>query len=369
MKKKVNICHLTSVHRRFDIRIFVKECSSLAKVKGFDVSLIVADGIGNECKNNINIYDVGKPSSRLNRIFKIDKKVYKKALELNRDIYHIHDPELIPYGLKLKRKGKKVIFDAHEDFPMQILSKHYVPNFAKTLVSKLFIKYEKKISKKLDGIITATPFIKNKFKSYASNVMDIRNYPLNDEIKYGDVNFLKKDNSICYVGGISQARGVYELVESLGYLNNTTLELAGAFVDEKYERKIRESKNWDKVNFHGFVDRTRIIEIFNKSSIGMVTLYKTPNIINSLPIKLFEYMSAGLPVIVSNIPYWEDIVVGKCGLSVNPKSSKEVAEAITYLFNNPKEAKRMGEQGKKDVINKYNWEIEEKKLIDFYHKL
>jgi len=331
MKKKTNICHLTSVHRRYDIRIFIKECSSLAKVDDFEVSLIVADGNGNETKNNVKIYDIGKPKGRLNRFFKIDRKIYNKALSLDCDIYHIHDPELIPYGIKLKRQGKKVIFDAHEDFPMQILSKHYLPSFAKNLLSKIFIQYEKNISKKLDGIITATPYIKEKFKSYTSNVLDIKNYPLNKEIKDSEVDYSKKNNSICYVGGISEARGVYELVESLSFLNGTILELAGVFVDDKYEKKTKESENWHKVNFYGFVDRKEIGEIFSRSRIGMVTLHKTPNIINSLPIKLFEYMSAGLPVIISDIPYWEDMVVGRCGLSVNPNSKKEIADAIDYL--------------------------------------
>ena len=110
----VTITHLTSAHPRYDTRIFFKECISLAK--NYKVNLIVADGLGDEEKNTVYIYDVGKVEGRLNRIFKTTKKVLQRAIELDSDVYHLHDPELIPIGLKLKKMGKKVIFDAHEDY-------------------------------------------------------------------------------------------------------------------------------------------------------------------------------------------------------------------------------------------------------------
>lgn len=371
MKNPIKICHLTTVHKRYDIRIFVKECSSLAKIKNFSVNLIVADGNGEEIKNNVKVYDIGKPKGRLNRFYNASKLIYKKAKELNFDIYHIHDPELLPIGLKLKKLGKKVIFDAHEDFPMQILSKHYLPKTIKPFLSKILSSYEKRVAKKLDGIVTATPFIRRKFESYkGSNVVDIKNFPLNEEIIINPKNIQeKKDNSICYVGGISEARGIYELVESLKLIKDVNLELAGGFVSNEFHEKTKTSLGWQKVNYHGFVNRDEVLKIFKKSKIGMVTLYKTPNIINSLPIKLFEYMAAGLPVIISNIPYWEEFVIGSCGISVNPKSPDEISKAINYLIENKDEAKKMGENGRKAVMEKYNWAIEEERLIKFYKEL
>ena len=133
------IVHLTSVHPRYDVRIFHKECMSLSK--NWEVALIVADNKGDEICQNIKIYDVGKENGRFNRIFKTTKKVYQKALQLNGDIYHFHDPELLPVGKKLAQKGKKVIYDSHEDMPALLSEKEWITPFLRPLVAKIFTYY------------------------------------------------------------------------------------------------------------------------------------------------------------------------------------------------------------------------------------
>lgn len=361
------ICHITTVHPRYDTRIFLKECISLTKL--YKVFLIVADGLGDEVKNNVHIYDIGlRQSSRLKRARIDSRKAYKKAVKLNCDLYHFHDPELIKIGVKLKNLNYNVIYDVHEDLPKQIYGKPYLKNWMKPIVSN-FVKYqEDNAAKKFDYIITATEFIKHRFLKINKNSFDINNYPILNELS-NDIPWSKKNQEICYVGGIARIRGVLEIIKSLNN-KNFKLNLAGEFSSVKFETECKNALEWNRVNFLGFLDRKAVKNVYENSKIGMVTLYPIINYLDALPVKMFEYMSAGIPVISSNFPLWKNIIEGnKCGLTVDPKDPKEISNAIEKLLSNDKLAEEMGENGRKAVKEVYNWGVEEKKLLTIYKEL
>jgi len=361
------ICHLTSAHDRYDDRIFLKECKTLSNA-GFDVNLIVANGKGNEVVDKIKIYDVGKPINRKERMLKTTKKIFKKALEMNADIYHFHDPELIPVGLKLKKLGKKIIYDVHEDLPRQLLSKPYLNKFILKILSLFIEIYENYSAKRFDFIITATPYIRDRFNKINKNTIDINNYPLLKEFTNIEHNY-KQYNNICYVGGITRVRGIVELIKAIENLD-VTLHLAGEFENEELKKEVENFNGWKKVKYYGFVNREKIKEILSICKIGIVTLFPVKNYLVGLQVKLFEYMSASLPVIASNFPLWKEIVEkNNCGICVDPTNPEEIAKAIEYLITHPAEAKKMGENGKTAVLEKYNWEKESEKLIEIYTRL
>ncbi len=363
------ITHLTSAHPRYDTRIFVKECSSLAKVESYDVSLIVADGLGDEEKHDVKICDVGKLQGRVNRIFATTKKVFQRAVELDSDIYHLHDPELMPIGIKLKKLGKKVIFDAHEDLPMQLLAKPYLYNIIKKPISKIIALYESYACKKFDYVVSATPYIRDKFLKITQSI-DINNYPIIDELS-NNVMWEDRKNQVCYVGVIAKIRGSIENIEAMTYVGGeTNLKLAGMIYEGGFRKKLEESKGWDRVEFVGRLDREGVRLLLEESKIGLVTLYPTVNYVDALPVKMFEYMLAGIPVIASDFQILQDIITKeKCGLCVDPLDPKAIGEAIEYLSGHDDVAKRMGENGKNAVLERYNWGIEEKKLFEIYERL
>ncbi len=364
------VCHITTVHSPFDVRILHKECKSLLKT-GYDVVLI-AQHERDETIEGIKIKALLKVKSRLKRMVKLPLITLKKALEEKADVYHFHDPELIPVGLILKLCGKKVIYDIHEDVPRQILSKPYLDKFGAKIIAKiisyLFQRIENFAARQFDMLITATPYIRDRFLKINLNTIDINNYPLLEEL-YIPTDWEKRENHIAYIGGIARIRGIMELVKALEYVD-TTLHLAGDFESKELEEYVKSLPGWKKVKYYGYLGRKDIKEILGRVKIGLVNFLPQPNHINAMPNKLFEYMSASIPVVASDFPLWKEIIEeNNCGICVDPLNPQEIAEAIEYLINHPEEAKKMGENGRRAVEEKYNWENESKKLIKVYETL
>jgi glycosyltransferase involved in cell wall biosynthesis len=367
MYSNMMIVHLSSVHGRYDPRIFIKQCRSLA-AHGYNVSLIVADGKEDEYKDGVNISSVGQqPPNRITRVFKTTRQVFEKALILDADVYHLHDPELIPAGLKLKKLGKKVIFDWHEDVPKQMLGKPFLNPLSLRILSNVFALYERYASRQFDGIIAATPFIRDKFLVINPNTVDINNFPLMGEIDTA-APWSDKCKEVCYVGAIGVIRGIRELIRACELLQTPTrLNLVGRFSVLAVEDEVKAYPGWARVNELGFLARAGVRDVLKRSLVGLVTLHPVINYLDSLPVKMFEYMAAGLPVIASNFPLWREIVEGSgCGLCVDPFDSKAIASAIDYFVKNPNMAQRMGENGRRAVVNRYNWSFEWEKLSRFY---
>ncbi|MGI6669068.1 MAG: glycosyltransferase [Acetivibrionales bacterium] len=366
MKRKV--CHITSVHNRYDVRIFKKECTSLAKV-GYDVTLLVNDNQPDEIINDVRIISSDfVPGNRLSRMIYSNKYLYKKAIEIDAEIYHIHDPELLPVGNKLKRKGKKVIFDSHENYGEQIKGKTWIPKILRNSVSTVFEKYEKYSVKKYNAVISVSPNIVERFVKINPNSIMITNYPIvrDEEIK----PMQNPLNAICFAGGISEQWCHDKIIKAIDNVEVVYI-LAGSGT-RKYIDYLRSLPGWNKVSYVGKIPFEEVKNIYSKAVAGIAlnlsSQLKDEGTLGNT--KIFEFMEASIAVICSNNKLWKEIVEdNKCGICINPNCVEEITSAIRYILDNPDAASAMGKNGRKAVVEKYNWKTQEKELLKLYETL
>jgi len=363
------VCILTSVHMALDIRIFHKQAKTLAKA-GYDITLI-AQHDKDEVVDGVKVIALPRPTNRLLRILGT-WNIYNLALKQRADIYHFHDSELLPAGLLLKLTTKsKVIYDVHEDVPKDILTKRWIPSVFRMPLAYLFDKLEKKISSRLDYVVTATDSIEKNFEGVIK-VVTINNYPILLLIKQSSVR-VPRQVIVIYTGILCEERGISEIVRAMACLDsskNVRLRLYGKFDPVSYREKITKLEGFDRVEYLGWIRPEFMWQKMSNATAGIVCFHPYPNHINAMPNKIFEYMAAGLPVIASNFQLWREIVEGNnCGLTVNPLNPGEIAGAITYLMEHSEKARKMGDNGRKAVLEKYNWENEGKKLLDLYKHL
>lgn len=364
------IAHLTTVHTRYDIRIFRKECLSLAR--HWDTHLIVADGKGNETVSGVTLHDVGKPASRLERMALAPWRVYRLARSLAASVYHFHDPELIPVGLLLRWRGAHVIYDAHEDLPRQILSKYWLPRWSRRIAAFLFERLENFAARRFSAVVAATPHIAERFRRVGARAENINNFPLPGELAAPDSAppiACRDERTLCYIGGISAIRGVREIIMALPSARATLL-LAGPFENADLEAELRAMPQWQHVKYYGVVDREGVRDIMARSRLGTVLFQPAANHLNALPNKMFEYMSAGIPVLASDFPLWRDIIESAgAGMCVNPLDIEAISDALNRLLDDPPGLESMGAAGRQAVEGTYNWGKEEQSLYRLYQNL
>ncbi|MCB9284435.1 MAG: glycosyltransferase family 4 protein [Lewinellaceae bacterium] len=365
---KTRICHLTSVHPWADTRILYRECASLAN-HGYEVHLIVANQQPGEFPG-VRIHAVQAPArNRLTRMWATTQAVFQKALEVDAAIYHFHDPELIPIGRKLQRKGKKVIYDVHEHVPNQIRTKYYIPALLRPVIATAFDLFEKWMAGKMDGVVTAVDTVRDRLQPVNPLTVDINNYP-EANMMYVEEDWSKKTRDVIYVGLINEIRGIRELIASLALPGTWKLSLVGTFGSSGLEAELARHPDWDRVDYLGQQPRKTVADLMAASRIGIVTFLPAPNHNKNQPNKLFEYMAAGIPVVCSDFPRWKKLVEDRgCGLCVDPADPAAIAGAVEYLLAHPDEARAMGQRGREAMESTYNWASEERKLVDLYQKI
>lgn len=367
---KTSVCHISTVHSVNDSRIFFKECETLAK-SGFEVNLVI-NAERSTIINGINIIALPVRRSRISRVFFLSFIAFFKALKTNSTIYHFHDPELIFIGFLLKLLGKKVIYDVHEDLREDILLKQWLGG---RLTTKAFAHVasfaEKMANSFFDAIVVTTPKIYSHFNPYKTILL--RNFvklsSFTDSQCQGKINKKTTKKILVYVGLLARIRGIKEMIEAIERVEEESeLWLIGRWENEQFKNECDALPGSKRVRYVGYVKHDKVPFYLREADVGMVTLHPTSTFLESYPIKVFEYMSSALPVIMSNFPLWIELFED-AAVFVNPNNVDDIAAKIDYLLSEEKTRKNLAQKGENLVLTKYNWEMESEKLITLYNVL
>lgn len=365
------IIHLTAVHPWNDTRIYLKMCRSLV-VAGHTVHLVAprndirAGSV--EAQDGVVVHSVAKHAGRFRRMTRTVRDVLDCAAKLNGDVYHFHDPEILRLAPHYQRwLGKPFIFDAHEDYREGIRNKTWIPSLFRMSVANIAGVFEDHAVAKLAGVIAATPHIARHYASHHACSV-IQNYPIANELAVDTGKRKPEKGLFVYVGGVSELRGAKEMASAVGHARGSAkLAVAGEWADRSLLDECRNISSSERLLVLGQITRHEMKVLLSGATAGLVLYKPAGNHLYAQPNKLFEYMSAGIPIIASNFPLWREIVEGnRCGICVDPLDTEAIAAAMSWMMAHPVDTAVMGERGRSAVVERYRWDSEFEKLIDLY---
>jgi glycosyltransferase involved in cell wall biosynthesis len=301
-----------------------------------------------------------------------------RARRIRADLYHVHDPVMIPAAFALKFLFRKtVVYDTREDFPAMMLTKSYLNRHFRQLFRVAVFLIERLGALCLDGFITADwGTLRPHARAGKSRKLVFYNLP-NLEFFPGQIE-CEKRFELVYRGGLSERAGTFDLLEALDLLNSRNVRarllMFGYADNDQALRSIRERLHAlgleGQVEMRGMIKHGEMARTLGQARISVSPLRAIPKFLNNIPVKMFESWACGLPVISTDLPPARPFFNHQqYGLLVKPGDPEDLARAIERLVRNPGEAERMGRAGRRAVLERFNNEPEVQKLVTFYHRV
>lgn len=371
--KPIKILHISTVHPRYDSRIRIKQLRSIVKGGRYDVNMLVQDGLPDETDGpgGFAIRSVGPPLCRIRRMTVGGLRMVREALRLKPDIVHFHDPELMPWGVVISLFGPKVVYDVHEDYRRAVTQNFRLPRLVRAVIGPIVAAVEWTSQHFFSGIVAVDDTIAAHFAP--SKTIIVRNFAIASEFcQAGELPMETRPPEFAYIGTITANRNIMGMLDAfrLAEDSGALFRLAGEFTVEADRIEAQAHPYWPHVKFEGWVDRRAVANMLCSVRAGLLLIKPIPHQMSGMPIKLFEYMAAGVPVIASNFPLWRSIVEGSgAGLIVDPEDPHAIASAMRWIIANPSQAAAMGMRGRQAVLDRFNWDAEAAKLLAMYDRI
>jgi len=359
-----------------DVRVFYRECQSLAR-DGYEVHVVIPTS-SSSVVDGVHVHALSRPRSRIVRILAMPWVAMRKALSTRADVYHYHDPELLPAGFVLRWLfRKKVVFDVHEFISRQMLSKLWIPRPLRPVFGVLYRLIERVLTPG-QALILANENSLGDYRGRGS-VYVVRNYPLLERWtdRIVPVSERKQPPMLVYVGGITEGRGGDVYVDLARRLRERGREFQMMLIgptEAAYGKAIRGRIEREGlgacVSMSGRLNFEEAMAHVAAATIGLCLLLPMPDHKLLLSTKLLEYMMVGTPVLASAFDAWRSYVEGEgAGLMADPLDLSQVVVTCERMLDDPAGLDAMGRRGAEAVRSRYNWASEFKELERCYREL
>jgi glycosyltransferase involved in cell wall biosynthesis len=366
----VKVVHLSSHHEPFDNRVFARECQSLAQA-GYDVTLIVQHD-RDEVRSGVRILGVPRYCNRLERVTRTAFRVFRRALAERADIYHFHDPELIPWAMALRLLGKRVVYDVHEDYAQAAGVRPWLPAWARRLTARFYDLLAALARNSVDKVVIAERYYDRRFPG-ATHVL---NYPRLEKFKA--LTTIERHRPatlrLLYTGSITASRGAVNHARILRHLPEAELLMIGHCDGETAGLLRAEAGPGARLllpHVDRWVEHEEIVAAYREPwTCGLAVFSFSQHYCEKELTKFFEYMAAGLPILCSDFPAWRELIEGSgVGLCVDPEDPAAAAAAIRRLHADPALFQAMSEAGRLASLDRFSWSSQARNLVGAYRDL
>lgn len=364
---------VTTVHRWGDPRVFERNACAAMQCR-LDVHAFVpttGDPPVPEWgkQGEFHVHSLPMPRGRLARMWlalRVGKYVFKDNVF---DAIHFHDPELIPamIWLTLRHPRIRILYDVHEELPLEVFSKSYIPKLVRPLASSFARLLWGLAARRFHAFAPATEAIAAHWPPERTRV--VHNYPRSvfNIPRHGlEVN----PNRIVFVGALSRIHGVEEVLQSVSRLRQeypqVRLELYGRLLDRSLQPAIDRAVAEDWCQHIPWLETAELVNKLGGAGVGLVPYQPLPDHLDALPTKIFEYMALGIPILASDFPLWRRLIqeqnVGLC----SPPTVEGITQALRLMLSDPARLQAWSVCAQETYQRSYRWEAESENLRSLY---
>jgi glycosyltransferase involved in cell wall biosynthesis len=345
---------------------------------GYDVVMLAQPDLTPGHEDAVPIQYLPVRSNRLTRIASAPLSMLR-ALRLRPDAIYAFTLDLLPWAvlLRLLRPGIAVVYDSNDEYDTFMLIKEWLPRPVRPAMRRIFRWLEPWLARRLDAATTALPATQEKFVAAGVRSTLVRNFPP-AEIADGSPHGPDFDHDVLLGGSLPEEQ-IPLLAETARLLKQrqgqpvrwlTAVRNCSEADRQLLERVLDEAGVRDDFDLRYNRPFAEMKGLMARSRIGFVLYPSGVNYASRIPIRIFEYMAAGVPFVASDHPTTRLFAEGHdVAVLVSAGDTAAFAEALGTLLDDPERQRAMSERGPELVRESYNWELESRGLAAVFDEL